>query len=65
MEKAIEDERRATELVEITKQRLEAAADEYLRDLRRPIEAINSVTDQRKTVTDHSPFLPRSRAVIS
>jgi hypothetical protein len=33
MEKAIEDERRATELVETTKQRLEAAADEYLRAL--------------------------------
>jgi hypothetical protein len=33
MEKAIEDERRATKLVEATKQKLEAAADEYLRAL--------------------------------
>jgi hypothetical protein len=33
MEKAIEDERRATQLVEATKQKLEAAADEYLRAL--------------------------------
>jgi hypothetical protein len=33
MEKAIEDERRALELVEATKQRLEAAADQYLRAL--------------------------------
>ena len=33
MEKAIEDERRASELVEATKRKLEAAADEYLRAL--------------------------------
>jgi hypothetical protein len=33
MEKAIEDDRRASELVGATKQKLEAAADEYLRAL--------------------------------
>jgi len=33
MEKAMEDERRANELVEVTKQKLEHAADKYLRAL--------------------------------
>jgi len=46
MEKAMEDERRAIKLVEATKQRLEAAADEYLR-------ALNEA-DQRDRVTNRS-----------
>lgn len=46
MEKAIEDERRANELVEVTKQRLEAAADKYLRAL--------DEADQRNQLSNRS-----------
>jgi hypothetical protein len=46
MEKAIEDERRANELVEVTKQRLEAVADKYLRAL--------DEADQRNQLSNRS-----------
>jgi hypothetical protein len=46
MEKAIEDERRANELVQATKQKLEAAADEYIR-------ALNEA-DQRDQLSNRS-----------